>query len=220
MTIFRSTHAPIDIPHLDILSFLFSQTVFDNDTPVWLDAAAPENYLTRASALSFTQRMGWALRNQYSVGAAGGGQDVVMSFVENQVMIAPTFYGILCAGGINATCPPTMTAFEVAKQIQGCEPKAIICSPETFPTARQAVQMSKNTTVRLLIMKSLLPLDLWTEPGNSILTEAKLEWERITDLAELEKRTACLIYSSGTTGTYAYDLSQQSLCTSTDLAIL
>jgi 4-coumarate--CoA ligase len=204
--IFESPYQ-VDIPEIDILSFLFSSKLFDDKTKIWLDAADPSNYLTKPMAISYSMRIAWALRGlgidqEDKIEAHAGAREIVIVFVENQIMIPPTLFGIICAGGINATCAPTATAFELSRQIQGSSPKLVICSDHTRQTAKEALQhLSISDRPKLLIMKSTVPFDLRLDKDDrSILTANKLKWEQIEDLETLRNRTACLVYSSGTTG--------------------
>lgn len=189
----------IELPEQDILTFLFESTRFRDDDPVWLDPTRPDVFVTKGKARQLTQRIGRSLRDR-GIGQSPG-QDVVIHFVENQVMIAPTAFGILCAEGICATCPPTATAFELARQLNLSSPKILICSPQTQPVAQDALrQCTLKQLPELMIMDSP-SLDIReAATARSILTEAVLPWTPITDPALLADRTAFLIYSSGTTG--------------------
>lgn len=190
----------VDIPKQDLLTFLFDSNRFQDSDPVWIDPSRPDVFITKGKARELTQRIGRSLRD-LGIGQNGPAQDVVIHFVENQTMIAPTAFGILCAEGICATCPPTATAFELARQINLSNPKILICSPQTHEVTREALRQSTLQQLpELLIMDSPSNDIREAATKRSILTEQKLQWRRITDAAVLADRTACLIYSSGTTG--------------------
>ncbi|KIW16025.1 hypothetical protein PV08_06076 [Exophiala spinifera] len=188
----------IDIPNQDILTFLFERTRFKDNDPIWLDALNPNLNVTLGQARDLTHRIGRGLRD-LGIGTRHGGEDIVLSFVENQVMVAPTLLGVLCAAGIHATCPMTATPFELTRQLKLSSPKILICSPQTRQVAEEAAAQSGIRGIRLLVMKSEL-LDIVDENGKSIVSRSYLQWRKITDKAELESTTACLVYSSGTTG--------------------
>jgi 4-coumarate--CoA ligase len=187
----------IDIPAVDLLTFLFSRTPFKDDDPIWINPANPANHVTLAQARDLTHRIGWSYR-RLGVGAQGAGRDIVLTYVENQVMVAPNTFGVLCAGGVHATCSVTATAFELARQIGLSRPKVLVCSGQTRNAAKEAIQQS-GLDVRLFMMVSE-QLDIVDMEDRSIIGAERLEWQRITDLAVLQKTTACLVYSSGTTG--------------------
>ena len=188
----------IDIPFVDILTLLFSSTKFEAQDSIWVNPSDPSISVTFSGARHLTQQIGHSLRD-LGIGQKAPGKDLVITFVENQVMIAPTIYGILCAEGICATCPPTATAFELARQIQASSPRVLICSPQTRPTAEEALKLSgMDVTLWLMSSPTLTIQDPAT--NNSVLTTATLPIPSITDPQTLINRTALLIYSSGTTG--------------------
>jgi acyl-coenzyme A synthetase/AMP-(fatty) acid ligase len=187
----------VDIPDIDLLTFLFSRTPFKDNDPIWINPSKPANHVTLANARDLTHRIGQGYRD-LGVGAQGLGKDIVLTYIENQVMVAPNTLGVLCGGGVHATCSVTATAFELARQIRLSGPKVLICSPQTRKAAEEAITQS-STDVRLVMMVSD-SLDIVDAYGKSIISERKLEWQRITDPEVLQKTTACLVYSSGTTG--------------------
>ncbi|KAK5227223.1 hypothetical protein LTR99_005353 [Exophiala xenobiotica] len=188
----------IDIPNEDILTFLFERTRFRPNDPIWLDAVNPDWHVTLSKARELTHRIGQGLRD-LDIGARRGAEDIVLSFIENQVMVAPTLLGVLCAGGIHATCPMTATTFELTRQIKLSSPKILVCSPQTRKVAEESIAQSGLSSIRLLVMMSE-SLDLSDASGKSIVSDRHLQWRRMTDQTELETTTACLVYSSGTTG--------------------
>lgn len=187
----------VNIPNQDILTFLFSRTPFKESDPIWLDAADPSRNVTLSKTRELAQQVGQGLRD-LGIGAKNRAEDIVLTFVENQIMVAPTLLGVLCAGGIHATCPMTATPFELARQVKLSRPKVLICSSQTRKVAEQAISQS-GLPVQLLIMVSPT-FDVLTIEGSTIIGLEKLEWKRITDRKTLEATTACLVYSSGTTG--------------------
>jgi acyl-coenzyme A synthetase/AMP-(fatty) acid ligase len=204
--IFNSEYQ-IDVPNEDILTFLYSRTRFKEADPIWIDAADPRLHVTLSKARELTRRVGRGLRD---LGIGGGkSEDIVLTFVENQVMVAPTLLGVLCAGGIHATCPMTATAFELGRQIRLSSPKVVICSRQTRKVAEEAIRIAQSgssrgrgiTPPQLLVMVSE-DSDVIDDasPGKSIVSDRELQWESITDPDVLERTTACLVYSSGTTG--------------------
>lgn len=188
----------VDIPNEDILTFLFTRTPFKDDDPIWIDGLDPSLYVTLSKAKDLTLRIGHGLR-ALGIGESNGREDIVLSFVENQAMVAPTLLGVLCAGGIHATCPKTATTFELARQIKSSRPKMLVCSEQTRLVAEKAIAQSIVQGIRVLIMTSP-SLDIVDTDGKSIISLQALPWQRITSSTTLESTTACLVYSSGTTG--------------------
>ena len=187
----------VKIPKIDLLTFLFSRSPFKDNDPIWINPANPANHVTLAKALDLTHRIGQGYRD-LGVGANGGGKDIIVTYVENQIMVAPCTLGTICAGGLHATCSVTATAFELARQIRLSIPKILVCSQQTRKAAEQAIAQA-GVNLRLVMMVSE-KLDIVDAEGKSIVSNRKLEWQPITDPKVLEKMTACLVYSSGTTG--------------------
>ena len=196
--IFKSQFS-VDVPQVDVLSFLFEQTPFREDDSIWISPYDASLSITLSQARSLTTRIGHGLRS-LDVGTKEGVEDIVLTFVDNQVMCGPAMFGVICAGAVHSTCPFTATAFELCRQIKLSSPKILICSPMTRKVAEEAISLS-GMNIRLLVMTSKTgACDIEDANGNSILTSATFNWKRITSQELLEGRTACLVFSSGTTG--------------------
>lgn len=189
----------VDIPNEDILTFLFSRTKCNPQDTIWLDGENPSSRISLAVAKRITCAVGQGLRN-LGIGVAGDGKDIVLTIVENQIMVAPTVFGVLCAGGIHSTCSPMATAFELRRQLSMTKPKVVICSAQTKATVEEALGESGADRPIILEMKSS-SMDVMDSQGlASICIEGSLAWTAITDPQQLRETTACLIFSSGTTG--------------------
>ena len=172
----------------------------DNNV-VWIDGEKPQLNVTLSKARRLIGEIGQGLRI-LGVGADGQGTDIVLSFVENQIFIAPALFGVLCAEAIHSTCSPLATPFELARQVSLSCPKVLICSAQTREIAQEVLKRNKSTSSPVLLQMDSVKQDLVNlETGKSILGYGELPWKRLTDPAVLQRRTACLIYSSGTTGT-------------------
>lgn len=191
----------VDIPNEDLLTFLFNRTPFKDDHPIWIDVVNPHIYVTLAKAKELVHHLGQGLRD-LGIGAShdGNREDVVLTFVENQVMVAPTLLSVISAGGIHATCPMSATTFELARQISLSSPRILICSQKSKQVAEDSISLSKVSGIILLVMVSE-NLDVVDSSGKSIISPRSLQWRPITDPTTLQTTTACLVYSSGTTGT-------------------
>ncbi|KAK5045111.1 hypothetical protein LTR84_010259 [Exophiala bonariae] len=191
----------VDIPNEDVLTHVLLNTKFkDNDT-VWIDGEDPELCITLSQARSLIGLIGQSLRN-LGVGASDPASDVVLSFVENQILIGPILFGILAAEGIYSTCSRLATPFELARQISLSTPKVLICSAQTKDIAQTVLRNHGSNASPILLEMDSKQLDLrLVSNGNSILSVGQFPLQCVTDPNVLRNRTACLIYSSGTTGT-------------------
>jgi 4-coumarate--CoA ligase len=191
----------VTIPDEDILTYLFSNTKFKDDDVIWIDGEKPQSRITLSEATRLSGEIGQGLRN-LGVGADEPGKDIVLSFVENQTLIAPALFGVLCAEGIHSTCSPLATPFELARQVSLTSPKVLICSAQTSNIAKAVLNRTGSASSPILLRMDSEKLDLViVSNGRSILGQGKLPWERLVNSAVLRRRTACLIFSSGTTGT-------------------
>lgn len=191
----------VDIPDEDILTHVFSNTQFKDNDAVWIDGEEPESRITLLQTKKLIGEIGQGLRN-LSVGVKDAASDVVLTFVENQILIGPTLFGILTAEGIYSTCSRLATPFELARQISLCTPKILICSPQTKSIAQAVLKSHGSDTAPILLEMDSKQRDLrLVSSGKSILGAAYLPRKRLANPAVLRQRTACLIYSSGTTGT-------------------
>jgi 4-coumarate--CoA ligase len=189
----------VDFPDQDILTYVFGNTLFEENDPIWFNAANTKEYITLRQARSLTGRIGRYLRN-LGVGTNGRGKDFVLCFVENQTLVGPTCFGVLCAGGVHSACPMSSTVAEVSRQIGLSKPKVMICSELTRSTAQKALQQAGlSDSVHLLVMDSSSCTFRNTVDGSSLPLE-QLSWEPLTDPSVLDSTTALTLFSSGTTG--------------------
>ena len=200
--VFKSPY-PLTVPNVDYLTYIFSSTVFNPDEKVWIEANTPTNYITQSRALELTQRIGAGLQ---SIGISrpkteSSDRCVVLLISENQIMTPVTMYGIINAGGVVCTAPTQASSFEIARQIKGCEPKLVICSASVLDTVVAGVEQSVLRKLPIAIMSSANGRqELRLRDGTSLISDIKLEFERITDQQTLTNRVIFLGYSSGTTG--------------------
>lgn len=115
------------------------------------------------------------------------------------------FYGVLAAGGVFSGASTAFTTGELGRQIRDSKARVLICSREYAQLVQRAAEQCEVTLNRILVMDASMAknwklLDL---QGNIVLDTRNgpmLDWKRITSLPELQSTTACLLYSSGTTG--------------------
>jgi acyl-coenzyme A synthetase/AMP-(fatty) acid ligase len=202
MVVFKSPYS-LSLPNIDYLNYIFTSTVFKPNDKVWVEATTPSNYITQSRALELTQRIGAGLQ---SLGisrprSVTDERDITLLCSENQVMTPVTMFGIINSGGVVCTCPPQASSMEIARQIGSCRPKVVICSPSILKTAKEAVKGSVLKDLPIAVMSSADgKQELKLLDGTSLISEKKLDLEKITDPDILSKRVCFLGYSSGTTG--------------------
>jgi long-subunit acyl-CoA synthetase (AMP-forming) len=111
------------------------------------------------------------------------------------------FWSVIGAEGIYSAASPSSTPADLARQVKDGPGKVLVCSEDLQPLAEAAAKAAGLPSRNVLILKSYPQVELYSIDG-SVKCDFKqgLEWPRITDQRELENRTICILYSSGTTG--------------------
>jgi 4-coumarate--CoA ligase len=199
--VFKSPY-PLSVPNVDLLTYLFTSTLFAPDEKVWIEANHLSNYLTPTTAKEYTQRIGHGLQSLGVTRPTSAKRDIVLLVSENSIMTPVTMFGIINAGGVVCTASPLASGIEIARQIGSSEPTLVISSPGCLKNVKHGVERSGMKRLKILIMssaegkKELKLLDT----GKSVISEKKLKFENITDQQTLTNRVIFLGYSSGTTG--------------------
>lgn len=175
------------------------------DTVLHADAADPQKYLTKARIRELTIQLAHALRHAHGIGRHGPNRDVVLVVTMGHYMLQPLFFGTIAAGGIYSAASPSSTANELAYLVGLVEPRVIVCDAHTRAAVAETVRKVRFAEDRFLVLGDGPGLDLkgvgasWAKELE--LSPARtLEWARVTDPRGLEGWTACILFSSGTTG--------------------
>ncbi|KAH8174891.1 AMP-binding enzyme domain-containing protein [Sarocladium implicatum] len=193
----------VDVPNLDILSLIFDSKYANSneETPLHAEARAPDQVITKGQSRKLTKNFAHFLRHEYGIGASGPGHDVVVGFSVGQSALASFFYGVIAAGGVFSAATPSATPSELARQIRDGPARALACSKELEPVALKAAAEAGLPRSSVLVLESLPEVRLSISgQSRGCDFQKTLEWEAISDPATLKTRTACLVYSSGTTG--------------------
>jgi 4-coumarate--CoA ligase len=111
------------------------------------------------------------------------------------------FWAVVAAGGIYSAASSAYTPSELARQIKDGSSNLLVCSAELLETALEAAGSCGVSQERVLLLKSRPKLTLTSAYNYHIpISNAQLDWKHMTDRSELENTTACILYSSGTTG--------------------
>lgn len=86
---FKSLLPDIDIPKVDLLTYVFPEGSTPSTEPLWRDTKDPENSLSPAQALQWMKRLGVGLRK---AGVKKG--EVVMIFTPNHIFVPVAYLGI------------------------------------------------------------------------------------------------------------------------------
>jgi 4-coumarate--CoA ligase len=209
-----------DVPAVDFLTLLFgkSSSAFDSgcmnetlilyptdhpscrakdSTVLHVSAANPSLRLTKADVLSNTRRLAYTLRHCYNIGTNGPSKNVVTVIATGHYYLPALFYGVIAAGGIFASVSTTTTAKEFAKLVKDANSHLVVCTEETKDVAMAAATTDSPATVLVIDPNGSGLREL---RGEKVALEKEMEWERITDVKQLNESVVALVYSSGTTG--------------------
>lgn len=105
-----SSFPPLDIPRVDVLSYLFPPNVPLSDTPLWIDSSCPEENLTPRELLLWIKRLAVGLDK---LGIEPG--EVVLIFTPNHIFVPVAYLGIVGSGRVFSGANPVYT-------VSGTEP--------------------------------------------------------------------------------------------------
>ncbi|KAH6677022.1 AMP-binding enzyme [Plectosphaerella plurivora] len=192
----------LKVPNLDLLTFLLDNPEntdrLKDDTILHADAANPSRCVTKGRLVTLVERLAHTLRTTYGIKAG----DVVQVVFTGHYLAPAVFYGILATGAAVAACTPSAPPQEMARQMRLTESKLLISSPDLRPLAAAGGSQAGLPDSHILYMGDDDNLSLFEAKSNKEvpLSSERQPWRRITSPEELANTTACLIYSSGTTG--------------------
>ncbi|RBQ85072.1 hypothetical protein VDGD_03366 [Verticillium dahliae] len=185
--IYRAPNS-VDIPSLDLLSFLFKNPQNDrlrSDTILHADAANPSRNVTTAQQISHLQRLAHTIRTQYGIRDG----DAVHVILTGHILCPSVFLGIIAAGATVACSLPTSSPVDIA-------------SPDIKALAGSAGALAGLPEDRVVYFGDSEEVELYeVESGTQIhVSSEEHSWTRVTDMEILQKTTTCIVYTGGTTG--------------------
>ncbi|KAF3916651.1 S-dihydroxybenzoyltransferase [Dactylellina cionopaga] len=191
-----SIYPDVDIPNVDIYSFMFDRTdmPFPEDRVMHVDAKTGRE-LTFADVAARSKDLGIGLRTLW--GWKKG--DVMAVFTFNNIESPLLTWGVLWAGGVLSPANPGYTLDELVYQLKNCEAKAITTQAEVLPLVKEAATRVGIPHDRILIIGDT------KVQGFTHITQLKNMSHREIKITrrpkfDPEKDLAFLVYSSGTTG--------------------
>ncbi|SAL98026.1 hypothetical protein [Absidia glauca] len=132
MVIYKSSCHPVDIPSLDIFSFLFTandqNTTISHDRPLLIDAVSGKSFsYAQVRSLSLKLAAGW----KKNVGLKKG--QVVAVFAPNQHDHAILYFSLLAAGCTISPGNPSYTEDEFNHQVHTSGATTIVTVPSLLP---------------------------------------------------------------------------------------
>lgn len=101
---FTSPFPKLDIPQVDILSYIFPPNEKPSTNPIWIDSKDPSLSLSPAQLLQWVKRLAFGLERS---GVKKG--DVVMIYTPNHIFVPVAYLGIVGAGFAFSGANPVYT---------------------------------------------------------------------------------------------------------------
>lgn len=90
---FKSTFSDLDLPKVDILTYLFPPGTSPSTKPIWIDSKDTSISLSPAQLLEWVKRLGHGLEKS---GVKKG--EVVMIYTPNHIFVPVSYLGIVGGG--------------------------------------------------------------------------------------------------------------------------
>ncbi|KKA25449.1 Photinus-luciferin 4-monooxygenase (ATP-hydrolyzing) [Rasamsonia emersonii CBS 393.64] len=192
----KSLYPPIDIPNVDIWTFLFERKdrEFPDDKVIFQDADTKRSY-TYAQIRDTALEFGKGLKSTWNWKKG----DVLALFTPNCVDTPAITWGTLWAGGVISPANPTYTVDELAFQLKNSGAKALVTQVPMLPVAREAAQKAGIPEDRVILMGDARDPEARAKHFTSIRNISGASRYRKTKI-DPKKDLAFLVYSSGTTG--------------------
>ncbi|KAJ5807429.1 hypothetical protein N7447_010885 [Penicillium robsamsonii] len=191
-----SSYPSIDIPNVDLWTFLFERKdrEFPDNKVIYRDADTGRHYTYQTlkdAALSFGQ----GLRDIYNWQKG----DVLAMYTPNSIDIPVVMWGTHWAGGVISPANPAYTVQELAFQLKNVGATALITQLSELKTAKQASKQAGIPESRIILIGDEHDPDGKIKHFTSICSTSGTSQYRQTNINP-EKDLAFLVYSSGTTG--------------------
>lgn len=188
----------IDIPHCNILTYLYPKGQRVSDKKIWIDAQNERKCLSPRQMLSWVRRLGSGLDR---LGVKKG--EVVMIYTPNHIFVPAAYQGIVGSGRVFSGANPVYTLTEMEYQIKNTETTVILAHPTLVRTAIEAARRAGIAKNRIFQFSDepCAPLDGvvdWREMIGSESEGERWQWDDMT--ATARQTIATINYSSGTTG--------------------
>jgi acyl-CoA synthetase (AMP-forming)/AMP-acid ligase II len=190
-TVHTSPHADVEIPDIDITSFVFEHAGERGDKPALIDGPS-------GRTLTYAELVGGIRSLAAGLAARGFGKgDVLAVYMPNLPEYAIAFHGATSAGGMATTMNPLYTANEVAHQLEDSGAKLLITVGPFLEAAKEAAERAgigdEVYVVGAEQSGPSRPSNSFTELLGDPAQAPQIELDPAEDLAVLP-------YSSGTTG--------------------
>ncbi|KAE8414977.1 hypothetical protein BDV36DRAFT_230142 [Aspergillus pseudocaelatus] len=191
-----SQYPPVDIPNVDLWTFLFERKdrTFPDDNIIYQDADTQRFYTYKTlkdAALAF----GHGLKAIYDWRKG----DVLALFTPNSIDTPVVMWGAHWAGGVVSPANPAYTTEELAFQLKNSGAKAVITQVPQLSVVREAAKKANIPEDRIILIGDQRDPEARVKHFTSIRNISGATRYRKTKINP-DKDLSFLVYSSGTTG--------------------
>jgi acyl-CoA synthetase (AMP-forming)/AMP-acid ligase II len=212
---FTSPFPALDIPKVDILTYLFPPGERPSNKPQWIDSSNPKISLSPAQLLQWVKRLGFGLER---TGVKKG--EVVMIYTPNHIFVPVAYLGIVGAGYAFSGANPGYTLpgnqmslidfniadclLEMVHQIKNTGAQVILAHPTMVKTAIAAAEQAGLSKSRIYQFSdkensTLQDVKDWRHLIGTPAEGDRYSWSKLSPQGSVNT-VATINYSSGTTG--------------------
>ncbi|KAJ5559661.1 hypothetical protein N7513_002060 [Penicillium frequentans] len=191
-----SNYPPVDIPNVDLWSFLFEREdrPYPDDKILYQDAETKRHY-TYKTLKDASLEFGKGLKATYDWKKG----DVLALFTPNSIDTPVLTWGTLWAGGVVSPANPAYTAEELAFQLKNSGAKVLATQPAVLSVAKEAAKKAGIREDHIILLGDQRDPEARFKHFTSVLNISRATRYRKQKISP-ESDVAFLVYSSGTTG--------------------
>lgn len=195
----QSPFPPLDLPKVNLLSYIFPTDKPVSDTPVWHDSEDPSICLSKRQLLHKVKKLAVGL-DKLRVQAG----EVVLIFTPNHLLVPVAYLGVVGSKRVFSGVNPIYTIPEVTHQIKNTEAKVVLVHPSLVDTALAAAAKAAFPANRLFQFsdapcRTQKDVEGWEAMLGSDAEADAYRWPELKG-EESATTVATINYSSGTTG--------------------
>jgi 4-coumarate--CoA ligase len=195
----KSQFPDLDLPKVNLLTYIFPPGELVSDTPVWYDSEDPSICMSKRQLLRKVKKLGVGLDK---LGVKAG--EVVLIFTPNHLLVPVAYLGVVGSKRVFSGVNPIYTIPEVTHQIKNTEAKVVLVHPSLVDNALAAAQKAEFPASRLFQFSDTpCQTQKGVQDWESMLgSDAEADAYRWPELRgdESAQTVATINYSSGTTG--------------------
>ena len=212
--VIKSPYPDIEIPEINILTYLYGNGDDAADTPLWIDSADDTKSLSAREGLQWIKRLAQGLER---AGIKEG--EVVMVVSPNHIFVPIAYLGTVAGGRIFSGANPAYNADgklspwwnrhplihpELSYQMKDAGTRTILVHPSLLSTAKKAATRANLPHTSLYLFSDIpkAPIE-GIQDWRSLLAPSQeassYQWPSLTG-SESKTTIATINYSSGTTG--------------------